>query len=72
MDVHSFFIKTISGFESGKKSSFVKISEQSDDKSLPQANKFLGFAKCFSEFAKLIYDVCDHYFINFAKIFFVL
>ena len=48
MDVHSFFIKTISGFKSGKKSSIVKISEQSDDKSMPQAKKFLGFPKYFS------------------------
>ena len=60
------------GFELGKKSSFAKVSERSKDKSLPQAKKFLGFAKYFSEFAKLICEVCNHYFINFAKIFFVL
>ena len=59
------------GFELGKKSSFAKASEQSEDKSPVQAKKFLGFAKYFSEFAKLICEVCNHYFINFVKMFFV-
>ena len=57
-----------SGYELGKKSSFAKISELSNDKSPPQVKKLLGSAKCFSESAKLIFEVCDHYFLNFSKI----
>ena len=36
---------THTGFELGKESDFAKISDQSEDKSLQQVKKFLGFAK---------------------------
>ena len=43
-----------------------KKSEHSQENKLPQAKKILGFAKCFSEFPKGIYETCDCNSFNLA------
>ena len=52
----------------GNKNSFAKKSEHSKENSPPQAKKFLGFAKRFSEFAKGIYETCNRNFFNLTLI----
>ena len=56
------------GSEFGNKNSFAKNSECSEENSPPQAKLFWGFVKCFSEYAKRIYETCDHNFFNLAII----
>ena len=51
-----------------EKNSFAKNSEHSKENSPPQAKKFLGFVKYFSEFATGIYETCNNNFFNFALI----
>ena len=50
----------------GNKNRFTKKSEHSQENNLPQAKKILGFAKCFSEFPKGIYETCDCNSFNLA------
>ena len=40
------------------------------ENSLLQVEKYLVFFKCFSEFAKGIYETCAHNVLNFALVFF--
>ena len=56
------------GSEFRNKSSFTKKSEHNKESSLPQAKIFWGFVKCFSQFAKGVYEKCDHNFFNLATI----
>lgn len=46
------------------KNSFIKKSERSKENSSPQAEHFLGFMKCFSKFAKRIYETTNRNFFN--------
>ena len=61
-----------SGPKFGKKNSLAKKFEHSVENSLPQATNFLGFVKCFSEFAKGIYEICDRDFFKLAIIIIVV
>ena len=58
--------KDNTGSKFGNKNRFTKKSEHSQENNLPQAKKILGFAKCFSEFPKGIYETCDCNSFNLA------
>ena len=55
------------GSKFGNKNSFTKKSEHGEENCLLQAN-FWVFIKCFSEFAKGIYETCDCNFFKFALV----
>ena len=68
-----YFLAICANFPSGpkfgkKKNSLAKRFEHSVENSLPQATNFLGFVKCFSEFAKGIYETCDRNLFKLAII----
>ena len=54
-----------SGFKFGN-NSFAKKSKQSKENRLLQVKFILGFVKCFSEFAKGIYEAFNCNFFNLA------
>ena len=51
-----------------EKNSFARKSECNKEKSMPQAKNILGFVKCFTEFAKGIYEICDRNFFNLTVV----
>ena len=57
------------GSNFGNKTSYAKkIQMQQAENRQHWLKKSLGFVKCFSEFAKGIYETCDHAFFNLANI----
>ena len=65
-----YFLLSIPGSEFGNKNSFAKKSVRSEDNRQLQAETFLGFVKCFGEFAKGIYEICSRNYFNLALIVF--
>ena len=57
-----------SGWHFRVQNSFANKSNCSEQNSTPQAKFLGGFGKHFSEFAKGIYETCDHNFFNLAII----